>query len=122
MSGNGEHSPKLLTALRNCWRIVWLAICKYTETDGELRAASFAYYAFFALFPLILLLISIGSWFVAPMEVQEKIISFVRAYMPFEADADESDDLVMRTIAIVVKTRGGAGLIALVGRAVSRRR
>ena len=34
--------------------IIWRALIKYDETDGEQRAASFAYYAFFALFPLIL--------------------------------------------------------------------
>jgi uncharacterized BrkB/YihY/UPF0761 family membrane protein len=38
---------------RRVGAVIWRALIKYDETDGEQRAASFAYYAFFALFPLI---------------------------------------------------------------------
>ena len=32
-------------------RVLWLTLVKYSSIDGQQRAASFAYYAFFALFP-----------------------------------------------------------------------
>lgn len=101
--------PRPLETLRKCARVVWLAMCKYSETDGELRAASFAYYAFFALFPLLLLLISIGSMFVDPEAVQGKIVTFVDEYLPVAAE------LVNTTIGAVLKTRGSAGFVALLG-------
>lgn len=43
------------------WATIWRTIIKYDETDGEQRAASFAYYAFFALLPLTVLLIALAS-------------------------------------------------------------
>src|ERR1700737_5505143 len=36
----------------------------YSRIDGEQCAASFAYYAFFSLFPLILLLVVVGTLFI----------------------------------------------------------
>ena len=47
--------PALRKAFRAVWAVLWRALRKYDETDAEQRAASFAYYAFFALFPLIVL-------------------------------------------------------------------
>lgn len=97
-------------------QIGWLTLCKYSETDGEQRAASFAYYAFFALFPLILLFISIGAMFVDPAAATNTIIDFVRAYIPVGSG---EADVVTLTINGVMKTRNSAGLIAFLGLAWS---
>lgn len=99
--------------LRHAWRvgaIAWRAAQKFDETDGEQRAASFAYYAFFAMFPLILLLITIGSTFLGPKgEVAEKVISFVSLQIPLE---EQDAKVILTTIDGVVKSRKSAGVIA----------
>lgn len=92
-------------------KTTWIACCKYIDTDGEQRAASFAYYAFFALFPLILLFVSIGSIFVNKTEVAGAVTNFVSAYMPLGGDAENA---VIKTINGVITSWKGAGVIAII--------
>lgn len=96
--------------LRRVGAIVWRAAQKFDETDGEQRAASFAYYAFFAMFPLILLLISVGTGFLGSKETAKtRIISYVSSQVPLEAQDTET---VFNTVGTVVDSRKSAGLIA----------
>lgn len=101
---------------KKLWSVLWLALCKYADTDGEQRAASFAYYAFFALFPLILLFISIGSIFVDQVRATSTIMDFVSRFIPA---AIGEDNVIEHTIAGVMKNRSGAGVIAFLGLAWS---
>jgi YihY family inner membrane protein len=97
-------SPSFLVRIG---RVLWLTTCRYLETDGELRAASFAYYAFFALFPLILLFISIGSLFWDQAEVADQVIGLLQ-HIPAELNQQ-----IVSTINGVMHSRGQAGLIAV---------
>jgi YihY family inner membrane protein len=101
--------PRLWRFFRQVWRVVWRTLVKYTETDGEQRAASFAYYAFFSLFPLILLLISIGAAFMDADTAAEKVVGFVSPYLPVEPG---KANLILNTMNGVVKSRNSAGAIA----------
>jgi Ca2+-transporting ATPase len=90
--------------------IVWRAVQKFDETDGEQRAASFAYYAFFSMFPLILLLITIGTSFLGPKaDAASKIIEFVSTKIPLE---EQYMRTVISTINGVVQSRKSASFIA----------
>ncbi|MCE9612619.1 MAG: YihY/virulence factor BrkB family protein [Chthoniobacter sp.] len=92
--------------------IAWRAVQKFDETDGEQRAASFAYYAFFSMFPLILLLITIGTSFLGPKaDAKSKIIAYVSTQIPLE---EEYMRTVITTINGVVQSRKSAGFIASV--------
>src|SRR4051812_14561834 len=83
--------PKLQRGLWSAWGVCWRAIVKYTETDGEQRAASFAYYAFFSIFPLLLLLVSIGAMFLDDEEkAVQAIMNTVGNYLPVESTHPES--------------------------------
>lgn len=97
-------------------KIAWRTLCLYSETDGEQRAASFAYYAFFALFPLVLLFVSIGSTFLDSSRVAAAVIDFVARYIPVESD---QQNIVVETINGVLRSRGGAGVVAVLGLAWS---
>jgi len=102
--------PALLRWLWKVWAILWRAIIKYNETDGEQRAASFAYYAFFALFPLILLLITVGSSFLGnEKKTSEVVIGYVSQYLPLES---QDSQIVFKTINGFVRSRKSAGFIA----------
>lgn len=98
--------------LRHVWRTLVLAIKRYIDTDGELRAASFAYYAFFALFPLILLFISIGGWIYkgSEAEVGTRILEMIDHYVPVQ---DGGQNLIASTINGVIASRSTAGIVAL---------
>ena len=99
---------------RRVWRvgaIAWRAAQKFDETDGEQRAASFAYYAFFSMFPLILLLITIGTTFLGPQsDAASKIIAYVSTQIPLE---EQDMKTVISTINGVVASRKSAGIIAV---------
>src|SRR5205814_8901879 len=95
------------------WRVGTRALEKYTEIDGEQRAASFAYYAFFAMFPLILLFVSVGSQFLNREEVSYDVIDFVGKYVPVVVAEPGKQSLVSDAINGVLKTPKRAGFVAV---------
>ena len=113
--------PRVYRASRFLWAVVVRTVVKYTETDGEQRAASFAYYAFFSLFPLLLLLISIGAMLLgddphAHEHATAQVVNFVKGFIPVE---EGQADWFVKTFNGVVKSRNQAGVIAFVALAWS---
>jgi uncharacterized BrkB/YihY/UPF0761 family membrane protein len=87
----------------------------YGRINGEQCAASFAYYVFFSLFPLILLLVVVGTFFVPDrLQAAHQVVQQVEAYVPLQA----KDKAVMVEIidhAIQNGWRAGIfGILALV--------
>ncbi len=92
----------------------WLGICERTykrflEHQGNANAAAIAYYTLFSVFPLTLLLISVGSFFLDPAQAQEAALALVGAYLPTAVE------LVQRNIERVLELRGTAGIIGVLG-------
>ncbi len=107
--------PKILRGLRYAWDVLWRAIVKYTETDGEQRAASFAYYAFFALFPLLLLFVTIGTQVMGGHETdQEKaaqaIMDLVGKFIPV---AEGQANWFVKMVEGILRSRNNANLVAI---------
>ena len=99
------------------WKIIVRTVSKYVETDGEFRAASFAYYAFFALFPLLLLFISVGTMILGNKEVvASQVLGFVSTYIPVSPN---EQNVVIQTLNGVLQSRGQAGVVALLALAWS---
>jgi len=90
--------------------IAWTALRRYAETDGEQRAASFAYYALFALFPLMLVCITISSQFIDKRVASDKIITVIKDYIPI---GPEGEDAVIKTVTLVAKSRKPVGIFAV---------
>lgn len=116
------RSPTLPPVLKQLWaraeksmptltwllRVAWRTIMKFSEIDGEQRAASFAYYAFLSLFPLVLLLFLFVSQFRDP----EGILPFIQNYIPLSS----TEEIGIRTaLNGFIDQRGKASLIALLG-------
>lgn len=106
-----ERHP-LLGWIRRVGQMFWVALTKFFTIDGEQRAAAFAYYAFFALFPLILLFVTIGSQFWDADAVINYIIANLGYYMPFNTT---DRNIVDAAIHGIVDARGGVGFLAMVG-------
>jgi len=105
----------LWTTVRNAsvcvWKILVRTICKYNETDGELRAASFGYYAFFALFPLLLLFISLGTMIMGDKQVVAgQVMEFVNTYIPVSPN---EQNVIEQTVNGWLQTRLRSGVVAL---------
>jgi membrane protein len=83
---------------------------RFWEIDGEQRAAAFAYYAFFSLIPLVLLLVTVGSFFVERADAAEAILDYVRNYIPL---TEENQAAIIETIEGAIDSRGRVGFLAI---------
>jgi membrane protein len=77
--------------------------------QGNANAAAIAYYTLFSIFPLTLLLISLGSFVLNSQQAQEAALNAVGTYLPF------ATELVQRNIERVLQLRGTASVIGVVG-------
>lgn len=95
------------------WRLVSTSFVRYNEIDGEQRAASFAYYAFFSLFPLIVLLVTTvgGSLLKDQAAASHTVTLLLQQYIPL-SPLDQV--AIVKTIDGFIAGRGSAGLIAFV--------
>jgi Ca2+-transporting ATPase len=95
---------------RRVWLILCLAVNKFLWIDGAHWAAAFAFNAFFSLFPLMVLLVTIASCFVDRARAGKEVIAFMESYVPISSEIQR---LIFDTIAGVIKTRQRAGAVAL---------
>lgn len=90
----------------------WLGVCERTykgflEHQGNANAAAIAYYTLFSIFPLTLLLISLGSFYLNSEQAQQAALAVVRVYMPTAVE------FVQRNIERVLELRGTIGIIGV---------
>ena len=81
----------------------------FTEHRVSQTAASLGYYTFFSIFPLLLVMIIVASYFVDQVEVQRLVIDWAKEFIPF------SSDFVVENISFIFENNNIAGIIALVG-------
>ena len=86
-----SHSKKLLLLLASEFALLAKNIGKtadqYSRINGEQCAASFAYYAFFSLFPLILLLVVVGTFFIPDrLLAARRVVEGVEQFVPLQPD------------------------------------
>ncbi len=91
------------------WALIRAAKKIFREIDGEQRAAAFAYYAFFSLFPLLLLLISVASRFVEQAAATRAVVDYLSLHLPL---GEDERNAVRGTIVEVIQNRGETGLLA----------
>jgi membrane protein len=80
-----------------------------SEDDVTHMAAGVAYYGLFSLFPLLLGLIAILSFFLESGEIQAKLTTLTAGYLP------GSEQLVSDNIDAVVRLRGALSLVSVLG-------
>jgi YihY family inner membrane protein len=84
---------------------------RYGAIQGEQCAAAFAYYAFFSLFPLILLLVAVGTFFVRDrQEAAVQVVQQVQQYFPLQS---KDKALLASTIDGVINQGFRAGVFGL---------
>ena len=105
------NAPTSVSPLSRLWKLVSTSVLRYNEIDGEQRAASFAYYAFFSLFPLIVLLVTTvgGSLLKDQAAASLTVTLLLQQYIPL-SPADQK--AILATINGFIAGRGSAGLLA----------
>jgi YihY family inner membrane protein len=91
--------------------IFYNAAKKFSHIDGTQWASAFAYNAFFSLFPLIILFVTIASFFVDGERASQEIISYLESYVPLSGQMHQQ---IFGTITNVVAARGSASIIAMI--------
>ncbi len=83
------------------------ALQTFSQARAPQAAASLAYYAFFSLFPLLLVLIAGGSYFLNRQEVFQSLTQFMQDAIPV------STELINENLRQVLDARGTVGIIGL---------
>ena len=83
-------------------------IASFTHARAPMAAASLAYYAIFSLFPLLLLLVVGGSYFLDSHTVYQNVTRFIHEVIP------SSQDWIDEVLRQVLATRGRVGIISSV--------
>ncbi len=92
----------------NRLNIIRDAIGTYTITRANQAAASLAYYVIFSLFPLLLVLISVGSFFLNREQVYQKVSHLVQQSIPASAQ------WIDQNLNHILEQRGTVGIIGLI--------
>ena len=92
------------------WSSLYLAAKKFLQIDGAQRAGAFAFYAFFALFPLIILSVTVASVFIDQGKAEKKVIAYVESHIPISG---ETQRYIFDTVGGVIDGRGEAGVVAI---------
>jgi membrane protein len=79
----------------------------FTKARGAEAAASITYYVLFSIFPLLLSVIALGSYFLEDDQVMHQIVQFVQASIPVAAD------MILQNIEEVLEARGTFGFIGV---------
>lgn len=88
--------------------IVRIAVMRFTEERGAETAASLGYYAIFSIFPMLLVFIVVGSFFVDTEVVQNQLLLLLEGILP------GAENLIIQNINHVLRLRGAATFVALV--------
>ncbi len=94
---------------RRVWAILCRAVGTFSRIDGAHWAAAFAFNAFFSLFPLIVLLVTIASSFVDRDRAGNEVIAYMESYVPISGEMQRH---IFDSIAGVIKARGQVGAVA----------
>jgi YihY family inner membrane protein len=95
---------------RRVWVIFWLAVKTFLRIDGAQWGGAFAFNAFFSLFPLMVLLVAITSFFVDRDRAGKEVIAYMESYVPISGEMQRQ---IFDTIAGVISARQQAGAVAL---------
>jgi YihY family inner membrane protein len=95
---------------RRVWVILCLSVKKFLRIDGAQWAGAFAFNAFFSLFPLTVLLVTVASSFVDRDRAGKAVIGYLESYIPINGEMQRQ---IFDAVAGVIKARQQASALAL---------
>jgi membrane protein len=91
----------------NRFSILETAIRTFTEKQAAQASAGLAYYTFFSIFPLMLVFIAGGSYFLDSNQVYNTVTQFIQQAFPI------SRQVINENLQEILEARGTAGIISL---------
>jgi Ca2+-transporting ATPase len=96
-------------ASRRAWAILSHAGRTFSRIDGAQWAGAFAFNAFFSLIPLVVLLVTVASYFVDRDRAGNEVIAYLEGHLPMSGEIKAQ---IVDTFGGVVSAREGVGAIA----------
>ena len=93
---------------RKVGAILAIALRTFSEQHGAQAAAGMAFYALFAMFPLLLFLVALGTLFLRAEEAHQQVYQFVGSILPV------SQELLIENLEQVLRNRGAFGAVAAI--------
>ena len=90
------------------WRVLALAARQYSRLHGYEASAGMAFYGIFALFPLLLFLVAMGSFVLETEKARDSVIGLATRIFPI------SQDVVVQNLQRVLAARGSVTFIAAI--------
>lgn len=91
----------------NRFSILETAIKSFTEKQAAQASAGLAYYTFFSIFPLMLVFIAGGSYFLDSHQVFNTVTQFIQQALPI------SRQVINENLEEILAQRGAAGIVSL---------
>jgi membrane protein len=91
----------------NRFTILETAIRTFTEKQAAQASAGLAYYTFFSIFPLMLVFIAGGSYFLDSHQVFSAVTQFIQQALPI------SRQVINENLEDILQARGTAGIVSL---------
>src|ERR1044072_5604131 len=102
-----EFYQKINQLSGNRFSILENAIKTFTEKQAAQASASLAYYSIFSIFPLLLVFIAVGSYFIDAKQVFDVVTEFIQQALPI------SRQIINENLQTILETRGRAGIISI---------
>lgn len=103
-----EPTDQAHHSLRERLGVLDTSAVTFTKSRATQGAAALAYYTFFSIFPLMLLLILIGSYFLDRQSVLQRVTQLVQSALPI------SQQFIVQNLQQVLKQRTAVGIFVLV--------
>jgi len=103
-------SSRLDQKTRRVWSILRFSVKTFLRIDGAQWGGAFAFHAFFSLFPLMVLLVTIASSFIDRDRAGKEVIAYMESYVPISGAMQHR---IFDVIAGVINARKHASAIAL---------
>jgi membrane protein len=87
--------------------ILQTALKTFTEKQAAQASAGLAYYTFFSIFPLMLVFIAGGSYFLDSQQVFKTVTEFIQQALPI------STQVINENLEEILEERGTAGIVSL---------
>jgi YihY family inner membrane protein len=92
------------------WQTLHQARTRWVEVDGDQCAAAFGYYLLLSLLPIILLLVTVGSFFVERAVAAQAVVQLLNHNIPLTSEQELGVDMTIRDW---LSARGRISLAAL---------
>ncbi len=100
---------KIWSGVRDIYNIFRVSAKSFQQEGGTRGAAGMAYYTLFSLFPLLIVMVTAGSYFIDDSQNSSRVAQLVISVIPV------GQDLVERNIERILVLRNSIGILGLIG-------